>query len=91
MSPGSVRTSGPPTGLGTCRSLGDVFGSLTVTENLQMGGYRLAPDVTAERLADIFDRFPALAKLRKRFAQTLSGGGGSCLRSPAPWWRSPPC
>jgi branched-chain amino acid transport system ATP-binding protein len=30
--------------------------------------------VTAERLADIFDRFPALAKLRKRFAQTLSGG-----------------
>ena len=32
------------------------------------------PDAAAERLADIFDRFPALAKLRKRFAQTLSGG-----------------
>ena len=61
-------------GLGYVPQSRDVFGSLTVTENLQMGGYRLAPDVTAERLADIFDRFPALAKLRKRFAQTLSGG-----------------
>jgi branched-chain amino acid transport system ATP-binding protein len=61
-------------GLGYVPQSRDVFGSLTVTENLQMGGYRLAPDVTAERLADLFDRFPALAKLRKRFAQTLSGG-----------------
>jgi branched-chain amino acid transport system ATP-binding protein len=61
-------------GLGYVPQSRDVFGSLTVTENLQMGGYRLAPDVTAQRLAEIFDRFPALAKLRKRFAQTLSGG-----------------
>lgn len=61
-------------GLGYVPQSRDVFGSLTVTENLQMGGYRLAPDVTAERLAEIFAQFPALAKLRKRFAQTLSGG-----------------
>ena len=61
-------------GLGYVPQTRDVFGSLTVTENLQMGGYRLTPDVTAERLAEIFDRFPALAKLRKRFANTLSGG-----------------
>ena len=61
-------------GLGYVPQSRDVFGSLTVTENLQMGGYRLAPDVTAERLAEIFGQFPALAKLRKRFAQTLSGG-----------------
>ena len=39
-----------------------------------MGGYRLPRDVTAERLSEIFDRFPTLARLRKRLAQTLSGG-----------------
>jgi branched-chain amino acid transport system ATP-binding protein len=27
-----------------------------------------------ERVAEIFDRFPSLARLRKRLAQTLSGG-----------------
>ena len=61
-------------GLGYVPQSRDVFGTLTVTENLQMGGYRLARDVTAERLSEIFDRFPTLGKLRKRLAQTLSGG-----------------
>jgi ABC-type branched-subunit amino acid transport system ATPase component len=61
-------------GLGYVPQSKDVFGRLTVTENLLMGGYRLPQNVTAERLAEIFDRFPALARLRKRFAQTLSGG-----------------
>jgi branched-chain amino acid transport system ATP-binding protein len=61
-------------GLGYVPQSRDVFGALTVTENLQMGGYRLAHDVVEERIAEIYDRFPALAKLRKRFGQTLSGG-----------------
>ena len=61
-------------GLGYVPQSRDVFGTLTVTENLQMGGYRLPRDVTAERLGEIFDRFPTLGKLRKRLAQTLSGG-----------------
>jgi len=61
-------------GLGYVPQSRDVFGTLTVTENLQMGGYRLPRDVTAERLSEIFDRFPTLARLRKRLAQTLSGG-----------------
>ena len=61
-------------GLGYVPQSRDVFGTLTVTENLQMGGYRLPRDVTAERLSEIFDRFPTLGKLRKRLAQTLSGG-----------------
>lgn len=61
-------------GLGYVPQARDVFGSLTVAENLQMGGYRLSADVTQERVAEIFDRFPALAGLRKRYAQTLSGG-----------------
>jgi branched-chain amino acid transport system ATP-binding protein len=61
-------------GLGYVPQSRDVFGSLTVTENLEMGGYRLPQQVAAERIAEIFDRFPSLAKLRKRLAQTLSGG-----------------
>ena len=73
-------------GLGYVPQSRDVFGSLTVTENLEMGGYRLPRQVVAERTAEIFDRFPSLASLRKRLAQTLSGGSASCLPSPAPWW-----
>jgi len=61
-------------GLGYVPQSRDVFGTLTVTENLQMGGYRLPRDLAAERVSEIFDRFPSLAKLRKRQAQTLSGG-----------------
>jgi branched-chain amino acid transport system ATP-binding protein len=61
-------------GLGYVPQSRDVFGTLTVTENLEMGGYRLPQQVAAERIAEILDRFPSLAKLRKRLAQTLSGG-----------------
>ena len=61
-------------GLGYVPQSRDVFGTLTVAENLQMGGYRLPRDLAAERVSEIFDRFPSLARLRKRQAQTLSGG-----------------
>jgi branched-chain amino acid transport system ATP-binding protein len=61
-------------GLGYVPQSRDVFPTLTVTENLEMGGYRLPPHQVEARLAEIFGRFPQLAKLRKRLAQTLSGG-----------------
>lgn len=61
-------------GLGYVPQARDVFASLTVTENLQMGGYRLDREEVAERTTEIFDRFPALQRLRKRTAGTLSGG-----------------
>jgi branched-chain amino acid transport system ATP-binding protein len=61
-------------GLGYVPQSRDVFGTLTVTENLQMGGYRQPHDVMTQRVAELFDRFPSLAALRKRLAQTLSGG-----------------
>jgi branched-chain amino acid transport system ATP-binding protein len=61
-------------GLGYVPQSRDVFPTLTVTENLEMGGYRLRPALVADRLAEIFDRFPSLARLRRRPAQTLSGG-----------------
>jgi branched-chain amino acid transport system ATP-binding protein len=61
-------------GLGYVPQSRDVFGALTVTENLEMGGYRLTHAEASDRVTEIFDRFPQLARLRKRYAQTLSGG-----------------
>ncbi len=61
-------------GLGYVPQSRDVFASLTVTENLQMGGYRLDREEVTERTTELFDRFPALQRLRKRTAGTLSGG-----------------
>ena len=77
-------------GLGYVPQSRDVFGTLTVTENLEMGGYRLPQQVVADRTAEIFDRFPSLASLRKRLAQTLSGGERKLLAIGVPWWHSPP-
>jgi len=51
-----------------------VFASLTVRENLEMGGY-LEPRATVARRVDgLFTRFPILAEKRRRAARTLSGG-----------------
>ena len=54
-----------------------VFPSLTVKENLEIGGYRkrIGP-WTEER---IFDLFPLLVPLRKRQASSLSGGEQQAL------------
>ena len=51
----------------------NVFGTLTVRENLEMGGY-VEPSRTAERIDRILDRFPILAEKRRQMARTLSGG-----------------
>ena len=61
-------------GLGYVPQSKDVFPTLTVRENLEMGGYRLPPREAQARLAEILTRFPQLARLHKRLAQTLSGG-----------------
>jgi branched-chain amino acid transport system ATP-binding protein len=49
-----------------------VFTSLTVEENLQLGGYRRRRHRLP--LAAIYDQFPMLRKMRRRRAGTLSGG-----------------
>ncbi|HEX6526190.1 MAG TPA: ATP-binding cassette domain-containing protein [Streptosporangiaceae bacterium] len=61
-------------GLGYVPQSRDVFGPLTVTENLEMGGYALPRREVQARVTGILDRFPHLARLRRREAQTLSGG-----------------
>jgi branched-chain amino acid transport system ATP-binding protein len=50
-----------------------VFGDMTVTENLQMGGY-LAGRAVAERTETMFALFPRLRERRTQLAATLSGG-----------------
>jgi branched-chain amino acid transport system ATP-binding protein len=52
-----------------------VFPDLTVEENLLLGGLRLRSGVRRRaRLAEMYDTFPLLARLRLRQAGTLSGG-----------------
>jgi branched-chain amino acid transport system ATP-binding protein/neutral amino acid transport system ATP-binding protein len=51
----------------------NIFPSLTVEENLEMGGY-VEPRVSKTRIAAVYDRMPALAEKRRRDARTLSGG-----------------
>jgi branched-chain amino acid transport system ATP-binding protein/neutral amino acid transport system ATP-binding protein len=51
----------------------NVFPSLSVAENLEIGGY-VEPARTGERMRRVLDRFPVLAKKRRHAARTLSGG-----------------
>ena len=50
-----------------------VFGDMTVTENLQMGGYLAGREVN-QRIEAMFDLFPRLRERRLQLAATLSGG-----------------
>jgi len=51
----------------------NVFATLSVRENLEMGGF-IEPSHVAARLDAVFARFPMLAEKRHRAARTLSGG-----------------
>ena len=51
----------------------NVFPTLSVRENLEMGGY-LDPGAARRRIEAIFARFPLLAERRRHAARTLSGG-----------------
>jgi len=51
----------------------NVFGAMTVGENLEMGGYLDAVHLR-QRRDELFERFPMLAEKRRAAARTLSGG-----------------
>jgi branched-chain amino acid transport system ATP-binding protein len=51
-----------------------IFPSLTVHENLEMGGFTLHGDGLRERIAKVFARFPLLKERLRQKAGTLSGG-----------------
>ncbi len=81
---GSVRLRGEPIGGRAPRAISalglafvpqeqNVFPSMTVRENLEMGGY-LDPAGGRAKVDAIFSRFPVLAEKRRQAARTLSGG-----------------
>lgn len=53
-----------------------MFGSLSVEENLRLGGYLIRSDgaVLAQRIAGVYETFPRLGERRSQLAGTLSGG-----------------
>ncbi len=61
-------------GMGYVPQLRDVFPTLTVMENLEMGGYRLAKREVPQRVEAVLETFPALKGLRRRLARSMSGG-----------------
>ncbi|MGB5756344.1 MAG: ABC transporter ATP-binding protein [Acidimicrobiales bacterium] len=60
-------------GIGFVPQNNNVFPSLTIEENLEMGIY-LAPERFDERFEIVADMFPRLAERRKQRAGSLSGG-----------------
>jgi len=50
----------------------NVFATMTVRENLEMGGYMTRAN--GDRIDEILQRFPILAEKRREAARTLSGG-----------------
>jgi branched-chain amino acid transport system ATP-binding protein len=61
-------------GIGYVPQMRDVFPTLTVSENLEVGGYRLGAKECRTAISEIFERFPQLERLRHRKARQLSGG-----------------
>ncbi|MGC9269040.1 ABC transporter ATP-binding protein [Acidiphilium sp.] len=51
-----------------------VFGTLTVAENLKLGGFTRPPREIPASIEAIYAMFPRLAERRSQFAGTLSGG-----------------
>jgi ABC-type branched-subunit amino acid transport system ATPase component len=61
-------------GFGYVPQLGNVFPSLTVRENLEMGGFIQRKEIIKEKMGKAFQLFPILADRLKQKAGTLSGG-----------------
>jgi ABC-type branched-subunit amino acid transport system ATPase component len=61
-------------GVGYVPQVDDVFGPLTVRENLEMGGYLLRSRELPGRIAHVLDVFPRLGTMLGRRAGKLSGG-----------------
>jgi len=52
----------------------ELFASMTVQDNLLLGGYRVSADRRRRSLDDVFNRLPRLNERRRQLAGTLSGG-----------------
>ncbi len=61
-------------GIVQCPESRELFGDMTVAENLGLGGQRLPKAELERELAWLFELFPVLGERRKQTARTLSGG-----------------
>jgi branched-chain amino acid transport system ATP-binding protein len=61
-------------GVGYVPQVRECFDTLTVRENLEMGGYLLRKHEVREREAEVLEVFPALAAMLGRRVHNLSGG-----------------
>jgi branched-chain amino acid transport system ATP-binding protein len=61
-------------GIVQCPEGRQVFGPLSVEDNLRLGAYRRGRRDTARSLERVYGMFPALAERRRQAAGTLSGG-----------------
>ncbi|HEV2161003.1 MAG TPA: ATP-binding cassette domain-containing protein [Stellaceae bacterium] len=61
-------------GIVQCPETRELFGEMSVRENLDLGGQHLAADTRAAQLAWLFDLFPILNERQSQAARTLSGG-----------------
>ena len=52
----------------------ELFASMSVEDNLRLGGYRLGGSAIRAGLGEIYGRFPRLRERRDQMAGTLSGG-----------------
>jgi len=70
MTPGAIARGG----LVQCPETRELFGDMTVRENLDLGGQHLPAPSRAEQLAWLFELFPILDSRQSQVARTLSGG-----------------
>jgi len=70
MGPAKIARSG----LVQCPESRELFGEMTVRENLDLGGQHLTDEARARQLAWLFELFPILKERQGQMAQTLSGG-----------------
>ncbi|MGH8155337.1 MAG: ATP-binding cassette domain-containing protein [Rhodanobacteraceae bacterium] len=61
-------------GIALCPETRELFGAMSVQENLMVGGHRLGRDAMRQQLDQVYALFPRLAERRRQPARTLSGG-----------------
>ena len=82
---GEIRWAGEPlggrtpaaiarAGLVQCPETRELFGELSVRENLDLGGQHLSASARTEQLSWLLDLFPILRQRQRQPARTLSGG-----------------
>jgi ABC-type branched-subunit amino acid transport system ATPase component len=78
MGGADITGSGPAahlrSGIALCPANKSIFPDMTVTENLEMGGYSLGRSVLTRQTDEVIGIFPRLGERRRQAAGSLSGG-----------------